>query len=666
MNFKLQKINKKMTVVDIEVDESHTFTVGKSKMIVHNCYLPYIEDTKESLFKKSTESRILSTLGGGVGLGMGIRPRDEKSTGVMPHAKTYDADVNAYKQGESRRGAVAIYLDVTHPEIMEFITIRDPFGGDANRKSLNIHHGVNITDDFMERVETLSTKELSKTEIEEINKWVTYHPSGVTRVESVKDIFEKILETRLQTGEPYLHFIDTSNKHLPKPQRDLGMTVKQSNLCLKGDTLVWTVMRGNLTIKELAEFSYGKNEFLVYSASFKNGAWVKEVSKAVAFQTGVLETIKITLSNGKYFECTPEHKIALLDGSYEQARNLLVGQELVSAGEKLFIDSIEFDENPTPVYDLTVEKNHNFYIKFDKFDEKDDSVLVHNCAEIIETTGTDYLGVNRTAICCLASVNISKYDEWKDNTQFIEDITEFLDNVIEKFIVDASKIDGLEDVVHSAKMERSIGIGAMGFHDYLQQKMIAFESPMAVGINKKIFGFIHENAKKASMRLAQERGACPDYEEWLKRCLPSAEDIANNPPVRGMNLTAIAPNACQSKSNLVKTVNDVKTVGEILLDAGVDVNGLEIQNKKQWVYLVTPIEIETLNGIREIEKVWYNGNDDELYELEFPDGCVYRFTGKHRLMVKTDESWDWKEVRNLTEDDDILTEEEFKLLNLKF
>lgn len=395
MNFKLQKINKKMTVVDIEVDESHTFTVGKSKMIVHNCYLPYIEDTKESLFKKSTESRILSTLGGGVGLGMGIRPRDEKSTGVMPHAKTYDADVNAYKQGESRRGAVAIYLDVTHPEIMEFITIRDPFGGDANRKSLNIHHGVNITDDFMERVETLSTKELSKAEIEEINKWVTYHPSGVTRVESVKDIFEKILETRLQTGEPYLHFIDTSNKHLPKPQRDLGMTVKQSNLC----------------------------------------------------------------------------------------------------------------------------------------------------AEIIETTGTDYLGVNRTAICCLASVNISKYDEWKDNTQFIEDITEFLDNVIEKFIANASKIDGLEDVVHAAKMERSIGIGAMGFHDYLQQKMIAFESPMAVGINKKIFGFIHENAKKASMRLAQERGACPDYEEWLKRCLPSAEDIANNPPVRGMNLTAIAPNA---------------------------------------------------------------------------------------------------------------------------
>ena len=133
-----------------------------------------------------------------------------------------------------------------------------------------------------------------------------------------------------------------------------------------------------------------------------------------------------------------------------------------------------------------------------------------------------------------------------------------------------------------------------------------------------------------------------------------------------MNLTAIAPNACQSKSNLVKTVNDVKTVGEILLDAGVDIDGLETQNKKQWVSLASPIEIETLNGIREIEKVWYNGNDDELYELEFPDGCVYRFTGNHRLMVKTEESWDWKEVKNLTEDDDILTEEEFKLLNLKF
>ena len=284
---------------------------------------------KESLFKKSTESRILSTLGGGVGLGMGIRPRDEKSTGIMPHAKTYDADVIAYKQGESRRGAVAIYLDVTHPEIMEFITIRDPFGGDANRKSLNIHHGVNITDDFMERVETLSTKELSKAEIEEINKWVTYHPSGVTRVESVKDIFEKILETRLQTGEPYLHFIDTSNKHLPKPQRDLGMTVKQSNLCLTGDSIIEILYNGEISKIRLDDFvekySLGGYHLGVSVKSFdvqNNKITFEEVTFADK-TADVTEIFEISDEKGNTIRCTGDHKIYTENRGYVMAKDLL-------------------------------------------------------------------------------------------------------------------------------------------------------------------------------------------------------------------------------------------------------------------------------------------------------------------------------------------------------
>lgn len=396
MNFKVKKINKKMTVVDIMVEDSHTFIVGHSKMIVHNCFLPHIEDTKESLLSKSTETRMLSMLGGGVGLNFSIRPRGEKSTGIFPHLKTYDADTIAWKQGSTRRGAIAAYLDINHPEIQEFISVRDPFGGDINRKSLNIHHGINLTDDFMHRVEQLSTRtDLTKEEVEELDKFPLVH-DAVSKVDyaSVKQLWQSIIETRIATGEPYCHFIDTSNFSLPTFQKELGLKVRQSNLC----------------------------------------------------------------------------------------------------------------------------------------------------SEITLATGKDYLGVNRTAICCLSSLNLSKWEEWKDHPTFVQDVVEMLDNVIQRFIDDGSKIPEISDAVHSSKQERSIGIGALGWHELLQSKMLAFESPMAVGLNKRIFKHIKEKAVEATQRLAKERGPCPDFIEYQSRSLDNAYDI----PVRNANLLAVAPNASSS------------------------------------------------------------------------------------------------------------------------
>ena len=373
-----------------------------------SCFLSYIDDTSESLLDRSKEARALSMLGGGVGMGFGIRPADGKSTGVIAHCKTYDADVIAFRQGKTRRGAIAAYLDVNHPEIHEFITMRDPFGGDMNRKALNIHNAVNFSDDFMSRVKALFDGQHTREEQEELDRWELSHPgNGVKDVTSVKQVWEDTIEARMATGEPYMLFTDTVNKFLPRFQKDLGLKVRQSNLC-----------------------------------------------------------IEITLP-----------------------------------------------------------------------------------------TGIDYQEKNRTAVCCLSSLNISKYDEWKNDDQFVGDVVEFLDNVLTYFITESSKADArfrddISSAVYSAMMERSIGIGAMGFHDYLQQQGIPFESAMATSFNIRIFRRIKEQASKATQMLALERGACPDYTNWRKWLEVNVKDneerakiIAENPPVRNAHVLSIAPNA---------------------------------------------------------------------------------------------------------------------------
>lgn len=383
---------------------------GKNKKSLPvSCFLVAVADTAASLLNKSTEARVLTMLGGGIGIGFGIRPRDQKSAGVFPHVKTYDADTIAWKQGQTRRGAYAAYLDISHPEVEEFIALRDPFGGDVNRKALNMHHGINITDDFMHRVEQLSTNEnLSKADIEELDRWVLSHPASKTELTvSVKQLWQSIIETRIATGEPYLHFIDRSNEHLPSFQKQLGIKCLMSNLC--------------------AEIAQGNN---------------------------------------------------------------------------------------------------------------------------------DATGQPRTAVCCLSSLNLAKWDEWKDDPLFVPDVVEFLDNVLQKFIDDGSLIPEIADAVYSAKRERSIGIGALGWHDLLQSKNIPFESAMAVGLNNRVFEHIHTQAKQATFALAEQRGPCEDWLDAHDRMAEQNVDnlgehdykqwLANNPKVRNTNLMAIAPNASSS------------------------------------------------------------------------------------------------------------------------
>ena len=345
---------------------------GRSKRgLPISCFLNFIEDTAEGLVENLSETNWLSMLGGGVGIGFGIRSADDKSTGVMPHLKMYDASSLAYRQGRTRRGSYAAYLDISHPDILMFLEMRKPTG-DQNMRCLNLHHGVNIPDSFMEIIERCMIDESAD------DTWELKDPhSGiVTEKVSAKELWQKLLELRMQTGEPYLHFIDESNRKLPQWLKDKGLQVHQSNLC----------------------------------------------------------------------------------------------------------------------------------------------------SEIILPTNE-----KRTAVCCLSSLNLEYYDDWKDDKLFLKDVAEMLDNVLQHFIDNAPS--AIKRAKYSASRERSIGIGALGWHALLQRKNIPWESAMATGLNKQIFAHIRGSLDKANKQLGKERGEAPD-----------AEGTGN----RFSHLMAIAPNASSS------------------------------------------------------------------------------------------------------------------------
>lgn len=345
---------------------------GRSKRgLPISCFLPYLDDSAEGLVSTLSEVNWLSMLGGGVGIGIGIRSSDDKSVGVMPHLRTYDASSLAYRQGRTRRGSYAAYLDISHPDILLFLEMRKPTG-DPNMRALNLHHGVNITDDFMQIIERCM---LDKTFDD---TWELKDPhSGVVRdTVSARDLWQRVLEMRMQTGEPYLHFIDSSNRSMPEYQKKLGLKIRQSNLC----------------------------------------------------------------------------------------------------------------------------------------------------SEIILPTDKE-----RTAVCCLSSLNLEYYDEWKNDDLFLKDVAEMLDNVLQYFIDHAP--DAISRARYSAQRERSIGVGALGWHAYLQRNSIPWESALAVGKNHQIFKHIKTGLDHANLELGKERGEAPD-------CAGTGRRFAHT--------MAIAPNASSS------------------------------------------------------------------------------------------------------------------------
>jgi ribonucleoside-diphosphate reductase alpha chain len=347
---------------------------GRSKRgLPISCFLNYMDDSAEGLVDNLSETNWLSMFGGGVGVHVGIRNSDDKSTGVMPHLKIYDASSLAYRQGRTRRGSYAAYLDIHHPDIIQFLEMRKPTG-DQNVRTLNLHHGINITDEFM----TIIEKSMKDPDFDDSFQLRNPATGLVVETVSAKYLWQKILDLRMQTGEPYLVFIDTANKALPSWLRNKGLKINGSNLC-------------------------------------------------------------------------------------------------------------------TEIFLPTNEK--------------------------------------RTAVCCLSSLNLEYYDQWKNDKQFILDVMEMLDNVLQYFIDRAPST--IARAKYSAMMERSIGIGALGFHAFLQKKGIAIDGVMAKSYNNEIFKHIHSSCLAADKVLAEQRGSCIDAGH-------------GNIIRRFSHHTAIAPNASSS------------------------------------------------------------------------------------------------------------------------
>src|SRR5210317_2050019 len=341
------------------------FDGDEPKGLPISCFLTYVGDNLESLIGHNSEVAWLSVKGGGVGGHWGdVRPVSDKAPGVVPFLKVVDSQMTAYKQGKTRKGSYAAYLDVSHPEIIEFVNFKVPTGGDVNRKCLNLFNAVNITDAFMEAVKNGEQWELR-----------CPNSGAIRSTVQARELWQRILEARFRTGSPYLNFIDTANRGLPDSQRSLGLSIRGSNLC---------------------------NEI-----------------------------------------------------------HLATSEE-------------------------------------------------------------------RTAVCCLSSVNIEKWDEWRD-TRMVQDLVRLLDNVLKFFIRHAP--EELEKAKFSAYMERSIGLGAMGFHGYLQNKGIAWESWQAASENYQMFKKIKADAVESTCELAEERGEAPDMAGTGRR---------------NAHLLAIAPNANSS------------------------------------------------------------------------------------------------------------------------
>ena len=367
---------------------------GTSRGLPISCFLNYVPDSRDGLSSHYDENIWLSSAGGGIGgywgevRSNGISTSNgSRSTGSIPFIHVVDSQMLAFNQGVTRRGSYAAYMDISHPEVEEFIAMRKTTGGDLNRKCLNLHNGITITDDFLEAVRN-------------DEQWRLIDPKTKEAVKIVpaRDLWWQLIHTRAETGEPYIVNIDRCNEALPEEQKKLSLKVQQSNLC----------------------------------------------------------------------------------------------------------------------------------------------------SEIALPTDED-----RTAVCCLSSVNLEYFDEWKDDDLFISDLITMLDNVLEHFIDNATgglclipdmkmvefkeyvKSDkkGFERATYSAYRERAIGLGAMGFHSYLQRNGIPFEGMYASSFNNRAFKLIKERSQMASRRLARERGEAPD--------------MAGS-GYRNSHLLAVAPNASSS------------------------------------------------------------------------------------------------------------------------
>lgn len=413
-----------------------------------SCFLTYVPDTVEGLIEHTEELRWMSVMGGGVGGHWDdVRSVSKKAPGPIPFLKTVDSDMVAYRQGSTRKGSYAAYLDISHPDVVEFMNLRLPTGGDTNRKCFNLNNALNITDDFM-------------TAVLNGDKWDLIDPADSTVRDTVdaRELWQRVLEVRFRTGEPYINFIDEANRHLPQPLKDKGLEIHGSNLC----------------------------------------------------------------------------------------------------------------------------------------------------NEIHLPTGPD-----RSAVCCLSSLNVELFDEWKDTT-IVEDLIEFLDDVLQYFIENAPP--QLEKAIKSAEAERSLGLGTMGFHAYLQKKGLPFESIFAVSANRKIYSIIKERAVASSKRLAELKG---EYKDGIGSGMRNSHLLAIAPNANSAIILDTSPSIEPWKSNAFThrtRAGSFLQFNKYLLKVLESKEGIDLDEVRQSIILnqgsvqhldfLTQLEKDTFKTAFELDQMW--------------------------------------------------------------
>ena len=455
-----------------------------------SCFLSYVDDSVEGLVAHQSELAWLSIKGGGVGGHWSdVRAVSDKAPGPIPFMKVADAEMTAFKQGKTRKGSYAAYLDVSHPDIIEFLNIRVPTGGDVNRKCFNINNAVNVPDVFMRKVKAGEVWELR-----------CPHTNQKTDEIPARELWERILETRFRTGEPYVNFIDRANEALPQPLKDKGLKIHGSNLC-----------------------------------------------------------------NEIHLPTSPE----------------------------------------------------------------------------------------RTAVCCLSSLNLEHFDEWKDS-DIVADLITYLDNVLQFFIENAP--DDISKARYSAERERSLGLGAMGFHSYLQRKNIPFESALATSKNHQIFKLIKEKANEQTKILAQTRGEYLDGEgsgvrnSHLLAIAPNANSgiiLGTSPSIEPWKSNAFT-HRTRAGSHLIKNPNLEGLMEEARIRLGHDQEWLDVQWKSiinhegsvQQLNFLTDWEKDVYKTAFELDQHWVvqHGGDRQQYicqgqslNLFFPAGTERSYVNSVHL-----------------------------------
>ena len=457
---------------------------GTDRGLNISCFNQVVPDTLSDIFMAYHETAILSKIGGGTSAYWGrLRQRGAKvgdngvSDGVIPWLKTMESTLQSVSQGGVRRGSGAQYLDIESNDIEEFIDIRRPVG-DLSRRCLSssFHHGVCISDEFMNRCKNGDEKS--------------------------RRLWEKILTTRIETGEPYLFFSDTVNRHRPKHMIDRNLQVLSSNLCVSGDTLILTD-KGWKEIKSLA----GQYVNVWNGEQFSKSAVDKTSDKS--------KLLTVNFSNGSSLKCTENHIFFIQKGIHtlqKPCKELRVGDRI----QKYILPIIDndFSIKGFSHFNIKVKSiiDENTFEETYCFNEPIhhkgalNGILTGNCNEIMLPSDEKH-----TFVCCLSSLNLARYEEWKD-TDAVRAAIWFLDGVVSEFIDRASGVFGLEKAVRFAEKSRALGLGVLGWHSLLQSKMIPFESFEAMQLNNEIFRLIDSESKEATKELAKEYGE-PD---WLE------------------------------------------------------------------------------------------------------------------------------------------------------